>query len=370
MFGSPEEQAQLSLAMRLLSGSGPSLTPVGVGGSLGNAMIGAMGDYNNLLQQAQQNSNEARSLNLQERGADLDEKTYGLHERKFKFEQDQMDRANEAMERLKETGLGGALASLAQQQGGFAPSQQAGIGMMSSAQDMATYMKGFDQTYGYSPPKVNPPNFQTFTSGDRVKAFNPENPTQVVDLGPAKSPEPPPDKSVDYALRINDDFSKEIKPVEQIQKSIRYIRSLLPDFRNPATSLNIKEAMSNLTETGSRAQAEVAAWQGGQFGNLSQRLIGGLTKFTSGRYTEDNVNQINDLINQLETNLVQPSMEQIIRGHADRAAAAKANMDVAIPGHYRAKVDNTEKPQRRYSQKPPGASDAEWEEYLTLTGGR
>lgn len=393
---SPEEQAQMSFALRMMQGGGPSAQPVGFGQNIGNAGLGAMGDYSQLIAQAAAQKQQQRAMEVDEQrmkqqmevqkhqmkmaemGVGLDQRKLELESDKFLAENEREKRKTQSLDAVKQFGLGSPLAGLSQQQGELAPVQQAGIGMMANAPDMQTYLTGFDQTYGYKPPAPEKKNYGVTTSGDQLLAYNQADPRDKFVLGPAKTPAPPKpakDRSVDYGFKIGDDLARDIKPIEELEGKVRYLRSILPNWRDPAVSQEIQRAMSNLTETGSRAQAEVAAWRGGNFGNLSQRLVGKATQFLGGRYTEDSAKQIDGLLTELEGNLLKPSKELIVRGHAQRAESVGANTDAAIPGHYKSLLageppqEKPATPSRKISAKPKGASDEDWNEYLSLTGG-
>lgn len=171
---SPEEQAQMSFALRMMQGGGPSAQPVGFGQNIGNAGLGAMGDYSQLIAQAAAQKQQQRAMEVDEQrmkqqmevqkhqmkmaemGVGLDQRKLELESDKFLAENEREKRKTQSLDAFKQSGLGAPLAGLAQQQGEFAPSQQAGIGMMANAPDMQTYLTGFDQTYGYKPPKPEP----------------------------------------------------------------------------------------------------------------------------------------------------------------------------------------------------------------------
>lgn len=171
---SPEEQAQMSFALRMMQGGGPSAQPVGFGQNIGSAGLGAMGDYSQLIAQAAQQKQQQRAMEMDEQrmkqqmevqkhqmkmaemGIGLDQRKLELESDKFLAEGEREKRKTQSLDAFKQSGLGAPLAGLAQQQGAFAPSQQAGISMMANAPDMQTYMTGFNQTYGYQPPKPEP----------------------------------------------------------------------------------------------------------------------------------------------------------------------------------------------------------------------
>lgn len=200
MFGqmTPEDQAQLSMAMRLIGGSGPSTSPVGFGQALGNAGIGAMGDYNSLIAAALERKQAEKMMDLRERqmkqeynmqsmGMDLRKQELDYNIGQAEAKRADADAKTKGFETLKSAVLGAPLASLAMEQKEPATAyQQAGLVMAANAPDIATFQTGIGQVYP-KPEKPMPlqlkqvwdPTTQTATYVPEVQALGRTAPPPV-----------------------------------------------------------------------------------------------------------------------------------------------------------------------------------------------
>lgn len=253
MFGemNPEDQAQLSMAMRLLAGSGPSTQPVGFGSAMGQAGIGAMGDYNALLAQALERKQAEKAMDLRERqmkqefdmqsqGMDLRQKEHDYAISQAEAKKAGAEAETKKFEAYKNAGIGSFAGLAMEQQTPMSAYQQAGIGMAANAPDMESFQKALGQVYP-QPEKAAPlqlkqvwdPTTQTSTYLPEEQALGRTAPPPIgfMSTPPIYSPQEGPGQASADPFEQRDQLDKMLKQARSRLVPKAQLDSLQDEFK-------------------------------------------------------------------------------------------------------------------------------------------
>jgi hypothetical protein len=117
--------------------------------------------------------------------------------------------------------------------------------------------------------------------------------------------------------QIGDDYRADRKKVHEVSLSLKKVQSLLGQEQTPARDLALKKSVSTLFDTSSRAESEVGAWQ--NFGSFPEKFAGMISRFTTGKYTQDQVDQLNQIVNDFDSQVVNPSLTEVDRLYTRQA---------------------------------------------------
>lgn len=470
MFGNmnPEDQAQLSMAMRLLAGSGPSTQPVGFGSAMGQAGIGAMGDYNALLAQALERKQAEKTMDLRERqmnqefdmqsrGMDLRQKEHDYNISQAEAKRAESEAKAKQFEAYKNAGIGSFAGLAMEQQTPMSAYQQAGIGMAAHAPDMESLQKAIGQVYPQ--PEKQDDVMETVWDPATQSAWNvPRSQAKYTQAPPpvgymSTPPIYPASPQEGQAQAPADPFEQR----DQLDKMLKQARSrLVPKAQLDSLQDEFKRADEKVKSLNDGVEKLSKRYEEGSITGLTGAMeeaakildlypegkdipgIGQTAKVPDLFLSPEGVNarqtliSLGNMILKARTGLAMPESEAIrlgneiglsfengtftISGLKTDVSIRKAlprifgeinryvkNAETASPevvALYRKRngpvaADKTEAIYQRFSpkdpqmeslgdvgqpssavgprafaEKPPGVSDADWQEYLSLTGGR
>lgn len=100
---------------------------------------------------------------------------------------------------------------------------------------------------------------------------------------------------LDFASKLRSDYNKEYKLYNDQEQSVIKLQDLLNKKPDAPTTHTVQNELAKLFSNQSRAIKEVTAW--GNLGDLVQRTVGGLKKFTTGSLLESQYQDLKNLIN-------------------------------------------------------------------------
>jgi len=124
-----------------------------------------------------------------------------------------------------------------------------------------------------------------------------------------KPPKPPtPYQQMQVANQLRDDMRTQLKPVEEIQQKTTEIKKLLATG-SPIADLQIQQKLTNLYE---ESRATNMLFQSNKnFGELSDRMQGFISRTFTGEYTVAQRSQIKQMIDGMEKSVIEPTRTSI-----------------------------------------------------------
>lgn len=109
----------------------------------------------------------------------------------------------------------------------------------------------------------------------------------------------------DAAGKLRDDYRQDTKRIAEVGSTVDTMKSLLANPPSAANDLAIQRQVSSLFNAGQRAASEVQAWR--NFGDLPTRMVGGISRFATGKYTDTQRQELANIVDTMDKQLVKPS---------------------------------------------------------------
>ena len=128
---------------------------------------------------------------------------------------------------------------------------------------------------------------------------------------------------------LRDDFEKRAEPFRDQLDSLDKLEIVLAGDINGLDNKIITNLVSRaVATTNVRAQAELDAFK--NFGDVSERLSGAISTFFTGKRTEEQLNQVRELIKEVKYQYVVPAMNELEQGYKNVAERNDINPDNVI----------------------------------------
>lgn len=127
----------------------------------------------------------------------------------------------------------------------------------------------------------------------------------------------PGEKRIQWINTFSDNYRQEVSPIKKLKQLTNTAKDLIAVSEQvraeggdvSAYDLAIRKTVLEMYDTGQVAATESKEWK--NFGDLPTRLMGGLTGFFSGRYTDAQRGQLKTLVERMDAGVVSPAMRQI-----------------------------------------------------------
>jgi hypothetical protein len=179
-----------------------------------------------------------------------------------------------------------------------------------------------------------PPGGSRMPQGGVNPPFNPSGPN----VAPSVGDQPPvllSHKRQEFARQLRNDLMAQTKPLNELESDISQARQLLKTG-TPLAHQMLNEKLISLLDPN---RTSTKLFEGNRnFGDLTERLVGKVGKFFTGKYTEEQQKEIQDTIDEMAKNVVSPAKQRIgdyYKGMAKQSNIPESQLDV--PDFYGAK---------------------------------
>lgn len=131
-------------------------------------------------------------------------------------------------------------------------------------------------------------------------------------------------ETFDRGAALRDDYRQDKKSVSDVKSAVSRANAMLK-IGTPVSDLALQKTISEIFDTGTKAQSEVAQWRNP--GDLSQRALGLLNRFVTGEYTDSQRKDLEQILQELETKVVDPSMTAIDKHYYDIATDTEVGVN-------------------------------------------
>lgn len=122
------------------------------------------------------------------------------------------------------------------------------------------------------------------------------------------------------AAEIRVEMTKALAPVDATQQKITKVKQLLASS-NSASDIQVNQALTDIFDP---ARLTNAVYKDNKnFGSLGQKIAGFMSETFAGRYTDAQRSQIKSLVNEMQSNVVDPQRNRIVDYHQNIAKAAQ-----------------------------------------------
>lgn len=147
-------------------------------------------------------------------------------------------------------------------------------------------------------------------------------------------------ETFDRGAALRDDYRQDKKSVSDVKSAISRANAMLK-IGTSVSDLALQKTISEIFDTGTKAQSEVAQWRNP--GDLSQRALGVINRFVTGEYNDKQRRDLQQILQELETKVVDPSLTTIDQHYYDIATDTEVGVNpVHVIG--RKAVDRATKP--------------------------
>lgn len=109
-----------------------------------------------------------------------------------------------------------------------------------------------------------------------------------------------------FTGELSDRYSRDVKPLSELQLNINKAKSLAAED-TPAGDIALQQTLTQLSRGARSTNAQMQAY--GNFGDLPQKIVGKINRFLTGKYTPEQRQQVIELLDQLQNQVVTPSIE-------------------------------------------------------------
>lgn len=356
-FDDPRTQALLAMGLGTLAGSGPSPVNQGLLPILGQAGIGAMGMYQQLLSQKARQAQLDKDMEFKEREMgmqqqrydldaskflhgigidkarteadmaridldrsrlDLDQNRYGLETRKQNYTERQDLEQMQGNKALADS-IRGVLGNV---QGPMTPQQQVLGAIVSNARDDKTIADAAKNLFPQVDWSVQAAGVLGGRPDDRALYHVPNQPgiapqpvgtpswasKSLVDMRD-------PTKTAKFLQDTKKDFLGEIKPYKELDDHIDQGLLALRDIKNPANQKRLVASLTAINDTGARAIAEIEQQRGPSYGDIYRRATDFLSLAGTGRFSSDTEKQIREALETLRAGYTRKKMRDSMPGY-------------------------------------------------------
>jgi len=195
-------------------------------------------------------------------------------------------------------------------------------------------IKSFEKSGSYSDlvpvesKSSKPPKIQTFTTDKKVVQARWVEGAPDVGFGEGMVPITERDRDTPLGQAtllaggnaIRKEYNKQQSTGRAVSNAIESLRSLLDQKHDAFNTRAIQTKLTEVFSTSTKAIAEVDAW--GNRGSFVQRIMGGLSKFTSGDLSPSQYKMIRTLIDKYDKDIVKPGLDSTDKRYRGIAKAA------------------------------------------------
>lgn len=155
----------------------------------------------------------------------------------------------------------------------------------------------------------NPPKMIETTAGP-TWTRQPAPGAAPIGAGPEGSPAstPPTALMASTAKSLRDERAKNIAPLDEMQQQISKTKNLLATS-TPAADRQVQELLTNVFDKTRATNMLFGANQ--NFGDIATRIGGYFGRFFTGQYTDEQRSQIRNMLDEMESGVIQPSRGKI-----------------------------------------------------------
>ena len=125
-----------------------------------------------------------------------------------------------------------------------------------------------------------------------------------------------PEQVLDQAHKLRTSQEKALEPIDAVQQDLTQAKQLLATS-SPASDIQLQKVLAGILDP--RHTASAVLKMDKNFGTLSERMQGFVSRVFTGQYTDSQREQIRGMISDLENNVVSPQRNRIGQYHKDIA---------------------------------------------------